>query len=1171
MKEDSRMSGTRNSNLLGKITVFVFICFFALPAQGKYGGGSGEPNHPYLIYTAEQMNAIGADSNDWDKHFKLMADIDLSGFTGTSFNIIGYFVFWGSPDNKPFTGVFDGNGHTISNFTYSSTGRDGIGLFGYVSGENAEIKDLGLLNPDIDAGTGDYVGSLVGVIWNGTVTNCYVEGGSVLGAHEVGGLLGYNYYGTITNCYSTATVSGNRYVGGLLGRNSGIITNCYSTGSVSGDWYIGGLVGDSWGGKISACYSRANVAGRGYVGGLVGDSYAMIYNCYSIGSVLGTADVGGLVGYGHGQVTGCFWDTQTSGQSTSVGDTGKTTAEMWIATTFTGWGCERVWTIDEGKDYPRLWWENMPGQLITIPYGLYGGGSGDPDDPYLIYTAEQLNTIGSVVCDWDKHFKLMADIDLSSFTGTSFNIIGSNYLYPFTGVFDGNGHTISNFSYTSEGRYQVGFFGYVTGEIKDLGLIAPNVDVGTGSSVGSLVGWLESGTITNCYATGSVSGSVYVGGLVGSNRGIVTNCYATAIVSGDDNVGGLVGNNGMYGGGGTITNCYSTGSVSGKYYVGGLVGLNWSATITNCYSKSDVSGYSSVGGLVGYNRFGTITHCYSTGSASGGIRVGGLVGWNKGSVWASFWDIETSGQTSSDGGTGLPTDEMQMASTFIVWGCEPVWTIDEGNDYPRLVWENMSGEFITVPSDLYGGGAGDPNDPYLIYTDEQLNMIGLFLCDLDKHFKLMADIDLSGYTGTSFNFIGTDYYYNPFSGVFDGNNHKIYNFTYDSNDRRYIGLFGYIRGENAEIKNLGLIDPNVDVGTGRDIGSLVGQLSKGTISGCYVEGGSVSGNENVGGLVGGNGGTITNCYSTATVSGNRYVGGLVGRNVGTITNCYSTSSISANVNVGGLVGTNGYCDWLTCYYGTISNCYSTGSVDGHEYVGGLVGHQGNGEIKDSFWDIETSGQTTSAGGTGKTTTEMQMQVTFTDAGWDFVGESFNGIEDIWFIPQSDYPQLWWEGMQVPMKLTPRTLNCRSYGNWVKAHITLPEGFTVADVDSNRPAVLHSFGFESAPLYVFVNENELVEIEAAFEREALCSLTGDWPEALTVAGFLTDGNIFLGTSTVRIIHPGMKVIEELAWYWLNADCVHPTWCDRIDMNRDSLVNLLDYALLMNIEVEFVTDE
>jgi len=285
------------------------------------------------------------------------------------------------------------------------------------------------------------------------------------------------------------------------------------------------------------------------------------------------------------------------------------------------------------------------------------------------------------------------------------------------------------------------------------------------------------------------------------------------------------------------------------------------------------------------------------------------------------------------------------------------------------------------------------------------------------------------------------------------------------------------------------------------------------------------------------GGTITNCYSEGDVSGFIRVGGLVGHNRGTITNCYAAGSVSGTYTVGGLVG------WNDLLWGTVSN---------------------------SFWDFETSGRTGSAGGTGKTTAEMQTISTFTDAGWDFVGETVNGIEDIWFIPEGDYPHLWWEGMQVPMKLTPGTLNCRSKGNWVKAHLTLPEGFTVADVDSNRPAVLHSFGFQSAPLYVFVNKDKLVDIEAAFERELVCSLAGDWPEALTVAGFLTDGNIFLGTSTVRMIAPGLKEIGELSLYWLNADCVHPDFCDRIDMNRDSMVNLLDYALLLNSQVEFVSE-
>ncbi len=160
-------------------------------------------------------------------------------------------------------------------------------------------------------------------------------------------------------------------------------------------------------------------------------------------------------------------------------------------------------------------------------------------------------------------------------------------------------------------------------------------------------------------------------------------------------------------------------------------------------------------------------------------------------------------------------------------------------------------------------------------------------------------------------------------------------------------------------------------------------------------------------------------------------------------------------------------------------------------------------------------------------------------------------------------------IEVAMKLTPRTLNCGSNGDWVKAHLILPAEFTVADFDADRPAVLRVFGFESALLDVFVNEDELVEIEAAFRREDICSLANDWPESLTVYGFFSDRNIFFGTSTVRIITPGLKDINELAASWLEMDCNHPDWCSGMDLNRDSLVNLVDFALLQTGQIEFVS--
>jgi len=662
------------SKTFGKLTipllVLLTINFSAIPARAKYGGGTGEPNDPYLIFTAEQMNEIGLSVNwdDWDKHFKLMADINLSAYTGTNFNIIGNTT-------TAFTGVFDGNGHTISNFTYTSTFTDNVGLFGYVTGPNGEIKNLGLIDPNVDGGTRYYVGSLVGWL-GGTVTDCYVQGGSVSG---------YRY-----NC---------RYVGGLGGVNYGTISNCYATASVSGYEYVGGLVG-------------RNGKGRLFV-------QSTISNCYSTGTVSGYSAVGGLVGDNRwGKVTVSFWDIQTSGQTTSAGGMGKTTAEMQTASTFIGWGCNAVWTIDDGNDYPRLVWENKPGQLITAQLSDFVAGNGTQGNgtqtnPYLIYTAEELNLIGLFVCDWDKHFKLMADIDLTGFTGTNFNIMGYCVASghrdnrPFTGVFDGNDHTIANFTYTSTYTHSVGIFGYVTdpnAEIKNLGLINPDVDAGTGRYAGSLVGWLREGTITNCYSEGgSFSGDEYVGGLVGVNYygGTITNCYSTAFVSGNDRVGGLVG----YNYSATISNCYSSGDVAGDSSVGGLVGYN-GGTIANCYVKDGtVAGSSSVGGLVGSN-WDTITNSYSTGSVTGDQYVGGLAGKSTRVVHGAYWNTETSGQSTSAGGMGKTTAEMQKASTFIGWGCNAVWTIDDGNDYPRLVWENKPGQLITAQLSDFVAGNG---------------------------------------------------------------------------------------------------------------------------------------------------------------------------------------------------------------------------------------------------------------------------------------------------------------------------------------------------------------------------------------------------------------------------------------------------------------------------------
>ena len=693
--------------------LFAFT-FLALPVHAKYGGGSGAAEDPYLIYTAEQMNAIGANRSDWGKHFKLMADIDLAAYTGTEFNIIG------ARFGDAFTGIFDGNGKKISNFNCTCTGTDYAGLFGYVAGVDAQIKDLGLIDPNVRGAAAHSVGSLVGFVREGTITACYAEAGSVSGNDRVGGLVGEKDLAAVTNCYSSAGVSASGYdVGGLVGYSSGKITNCYATGSVAGAQDVGGLVGDNSG---------------------------TITNCYAAGSVTGTQDVGGLVGDNRGAVAVSFWDTQTSGLVWSAGGTGKTTADMQMASTFVAWGCQPVWTIDEAKDYPRLWWQNKPGEPIANPSPPFGGGSGTQDDPHLIYTPEQLNMIGSSPCHWYKHFKLMADIDLSGFSGTDFNAIG-NPASPFTGVFDGNGHAISNSC--------IILFGYLNdpkARIEDLGLINPNVDAGTAPNAGALVAQLLKGTVANCYVEGgSVSGGSRTAGLVGYSRGTIINCTSSASVPGSINshfVGGLVGENDR----GTIINCHAAGSVSGHHFIGGLVGGNrYYSTITNCSSSAGASGCCAgglvgfneggigrcyaggkltggceeVGGLVGWNSSGVVSDCYSSTTVSGGGNVGGLVGVNgpdgiifncyatgsvagsragglvgkntySGIVAASFWDIQTSGQAISAGGTVLNTAQMQTQSTFSSagWDFAEVWGICETTSYPTLRWQIVKADLL---------------------------------------------------------------------------------------------------------------------------------------------------------------------------------------------------------------------------------------------------------------------------------------------------------------------------------------------------------------------------------------------------------------------------------------------------------------------------------------------
>jgi len=266
---------------------------------------------------------------------------------------------------------------------------------------------------------------------------------------------------------------------------------------------------------------------------------------------------------------------------------------------------------------------------------------------------------------------------------------------PFVGSFDGQGFEIRDLFIDREGEDIVGLFSFVDTGAVIVGVALIDADVTGEVYVGALVGHMHDGSLSNCHSTGNVVGDTHVGGLVGECGGIVRNTYSAASVSGNFEVGGLIGQNHA-----NVSKSYSTGSVTGYQYVGGLVGWNHDGIISDSYSSGRVDGESLVGGLVGHNR-GSVSSCYSTGNVTGLEDVGGMVGRNyQGTVSNSFWDIETSGQSTSAGGTGSTTAEMQNIATFpgATWNISAVaapserdvayvWNIVDDETYPFLSWQ----------------------------------------------------------------------------------------------------------------------------------------------------------------------------------------------------------------------------------------------------------------------------------------------------------------------------------------------------------------------------------------------------------------------------------------------------------------------------------------------------
>jgi phosphotransferase system IIA component len=613
------------------------------------------------------------------------ASLDLepgSGHVNLGFNTSGGFSgavnFFQANGTTPRSGTgfltMNGVGYTVITslgVAGSTTGTDLQGINGNLSGHYA-------LGANIDAtatsgwnsGKGfTPIGTTSSTSFTGvfdglghTITNLTVDQTT----SNAAGLFGYiSSTGIVRNVgmvgVNLTTVTG--YDGAIADTNNGAIFNVYSTGTVTGG-LAGGLVGsNSSTGTITNSFSSSTVSpGTGSAaGGLVGDNLGAITSSYASGSVSGPGEIGGLVGENMGATTGTITNSYATGNVSGTGYVG-------------GLVGSNVGTIDNSHATGVVTGETSTHSVDAG--GLVGLSSGNISSSYAT---------GAV-----------------GFSGTGANVF-------LGGLVGSQNATISN-SYAT---------GNVSGTIEVGGLVALNDGSiinshaqgsvsGTGNSVGGLVGDNNGGAIANSYATGNVSGNeLYNGGLVGLNLGgTITNSYATGSVTGPTTnssvMGGLVGWNDN---GGSIIDSYATGAVtgSGSTY-GGLVGFNYGSKISNSYATGNVSAArADVGGLVGENTkdgsvAGTITSSYSTGTVSGTTNLGGLVGYNSAGTTAittSFWNTTTSGLSTSAGGTGMTTAQMQTQANFTSatsangnvnpgWDFSGTWTMYNGETYPLL-------------------------------------------------------------------------------------------------------------------------------------------------------------------------------------------------------------------------------------------------------------------------------------------------------------------------------------------------------------------------------------------------------------------------------------------------------------------------------------------------------
>lgn len=884
--------------------------------------GEGTAESPFVITDQGELELV---TDFPDCHFVLANDIELEGT---------WIPLCKQTSSGTFTGVFDGNGHTISNL--KTDGSEG-GLFKYNKGtiKNVKIKiaDEGLTGNAAVASVNESTG---------LITCCAVDGNISAGSSYtyVGGICGDNR-GTISKCNFEGDINNlsDSYsvdVGGICGYNEkdAYIENCY---------FIGGI--------NSIASDKGGICGWSIM------SYGII-NCYAV-PVFSGGGFGVSRGY---SIVNCYFDKIVSGLTVAYWRQGvplSTTAMKMKQTYSANWDFETVWGMDKNinEGYPYLQWEYADSDLVSGIIISPIEGEGTEESPFLITNQSQIELVSDFPTS---HFKMVNDIKIDG----TWHPLSDQNSYRFSGVFDGNGHTISNFSTDgSEG----GLFCYNDGTIKNVKILMSD-DGMVGNAV---ITSDNNGIISKCSVIGNIAVGKFeymsVGGICVDNEGTISQCKV---------VGDIVG-------------FYDTNVYVVEYGIAGAI-CAWSSDdsrIKDCYFIGEIGVCAPVGsgGICAWSsEKTTILNCYVVSSSA-------ILAYSSDIPILDYCYYETTKINSSSGEMGLPktSEEMKTKETYSGnWDFDNVWGINSiiNDGYPYLLWEYENYESDLEDGTIQIDGEGTVESPFLITNQSQLELVNKFP---DSYFILENDIELKGI----WNPLCSQNSTGAFSGVFDGKGYTISNLFALGTDG---GLF---KNNSGTIKNLKIII--ADDGLSGNAGIVNYNFADGIISNCSVEGNIIAGNfKYVGGICGENDGVISKCKFDGNIdalySVTDYVGGICGYNYGNntahINNCYFTGKISSEASYkGGICGHN--------YSNRITNCYSVPDFNSDGYG---IAYNSDGNITNSYYDKTVSGLTSTNYGTPKSTTAMKMKQTYS-ANWDF--------DTIWGIDKAinnGYPYLLWE-------------------------------------------------------------------------------------------------------------------------------------------------------------------